>query len=293
MKPILYLYSICTGRASRRDATHAAGHPCHLPVEAAHAASRGDVRAVTMRRELLLVHAAAVLLISAKHNGKSFRSTGAWTLSHEYMHQNRCKNDTSAFGATNEIECAYKLDARLASCLASFFRGLSVTELGAGVGRYKRVVDASGLAREYTAYDGLSNVAALTRGKVSFADLTVDNVHLRTSDFALSLEVFEHIPAQFEQALLANINRANRLGIVVSWSNMGATQSQHGHVNAKRKSQVRMFLAPFSYVEDRNASAHLRRCATFLYLKRGIQVFRRGWSQANRTTVSTTVAGGS
>lgn len=62
---------------------------------------------------------------------------------------------------------------------------------------------------------------------------------------------------------------------VLSWSNMGASQSAHGHVNPKRKSQVRLLFAPWGYVEDRNASAHLRQCATFLYLKRGIQVMRR------------------
>ena len=38
---------------------------------------------------------------------------------------------------------------------------------------------------------------------------------------------------------------------------------------------MRLLLGPLGYVEDRNASAVLRRCATFLYLKRGVQVFRR------------------
>ena len=56
---------------------------------------------------------------------------------------------------------------------------------------------------------------------------------------------------------------------------MGSSQSAHGHVNPKRKSQVRSLLAPYGYMEDRNSSAYLRRCATFLYLKRGVQVFRR------------------
>jgi hypothetical protein len=95
------------------------------------------------------------------------------------------------------------------------------------------------------------------------------------SDWALSLEVAEHIPVQFEQTLLRNWDRANSQGLVLSWSSMGSAQSAHGHVNPKRKSQVRLLLSPLGYVEDRNASAVLRRCATFLYLKRGVQVFRR------------------
>lgn len=99
------------------------------------------------------------------------------------------------------------------------------------------------------------------------------------SDWALSLEVAEHIPVHFEQTLLRNWDRANSQGIVLSWSNMGSAQSAHGHVNPKRKSQVRLLLGPLGYVEDRNASSTLRRCATFLYLKRGVQVFRRNQTQ--------------
>ena len=35
-------------------------------------------------------------------------------------------------------------------------------------------------------------------------------------------------------------------------------------------------------VEDRTASASLRRCTTFLYLRRGIQVFRRNTTLGQR-----------
>ena len=210
-----------------------------------------------------------------RSNGKTFQSTGAWTISREYAASNKCQNGRTRDPDELEVECAYKLDRRLASCLGHFFRGLSVSELGAGVGRYKRHVDASGLAGPYTAYDGLTNVSTLTRGRVQFADLTVDNPSIRRSDFALSLEVAEHIPHKFESVLLRNYDRANRQGIVLSWSNMGSSQSNHGHVNPKRKSVVRLLFGKYGYAEDRNASAYLRQCATFLYLKRGIQVFRR------------------
>ena len=80
---------------------------------------------------------------SGKSNGKSFRRTGAWVLSKEYMAQARCNQS-----GIPAIECAYKLDERLATCLAQLFRGRSVTELGAGVGRYKRFIEGTGLAGE-------------------------------------------------------------------------------------------------------------------------------------------------
>ena len=78
---------------------------------------------------------------SGKSNGKSFRRSGAWVLSKEYMAQARCNQS-----GIPAIECAYKLDERLATCLAQLFRGRSVTELGAGVGRYKRFIEGTGLA---------------------------------------------------------------------------------------------------------------------------------------------------
>ena len=162
---------------------------------------------------------------NGKSNGKTFSVTGTWALSETFIEKSRCSNATKG---SSGIDCAYKLDVRLATCLAHFFRGLSVTELGAGVGRYKTHVDNSGMAREYIAYDGLLNVAELTQGRVQHVDLTVDTPSLRRSDFALSLEVAEHIPAMFEQTLFRNIDRSNRLGVVISWSNMGSSQSAHG-----------------------------------------------------------------
>ena len=294
---------------------------------------------------------------SGKSNGKSFRRSGAWVLSKEYMAQARCNQS-----GVPAIECAYKLDSRLATCLAQLFHGRSVTELGAGVGRYKRFVEGTGLAGECwplfsphpqqphsgrpgpalalsrawprlssrcvhgvrrprrrghaderararaRPHGGLAGVCITAHARHMHGTCTAHARHMhgtctctarapawrmhmlggrRTctaasarqalvrSDWALSLEVAEHIPIQFEQTLLRNWDRANSQGIVLSWSSMGSAQSAHGHVNPKRKSQVRLLLSPLGYVEDRNASAVLRRCATFLYLKRGVQVFRR------------------
>ena len=88
-------------------------------------------------------------------------------------------------------QCSYKLDRKLARCLAAFFSGRSVTELGAGAGRYKAFVRAAGNVTAYVAYDGLPNAAELSGGLVETADLSVDQPSLRRSDWAMSLEVFE------------------------------------------------------------------------------------------------------
>ena len=74
--------------------------------------------------------AASAMTGSGESNGKTFSSTGAWALSREYVRKNQCSSATSS-----GVDCTYKLDTRLATCLAQFFRGFTVTELGSGVGR--------------------------------------------------------------------------------------------------------------------------------------------------------------
>ena len=221
---------------------------------------------------------------AAKRDGKERLASGAWTISKDYIRNAGDCSDPSDPPSLrwSAGQCSYKLDRKLARCLATFFSGRSVTELGAGAGRYKAFVRAAGNATAYAAYDGLPNAAELSGGQVETADLSLDQPALRRSDWALSLEVFEHIPHRFEAAVLRNIDRSNAEGVVISWSVMGGAQSEHGHVNPKRKTQVRQFLAPIGLVEDRTASAELRRCTTFLYLRRGVQVFRRNTTLGGR-----------
>ena len=214
-------------------------------------------------------------LAVARGEGKAWTlSSGAWRITGKKLSKtNEC--DDGRGNTVHGPECAYKLDASLATCLAHVFRGMSVTELGGGLGRYKRHVEGSGLTRAYRCYDGISNVAELSGGRVQFADLSVDSPTLVRSDFALMLEVGEHVPKRFEDTLMRNVDRANRFGIVLSWSNIGKGRSQRGHVNPKRKALVRSLLGSHGYREDRNSSSYLSKYATFLYLKRGMQVFRR------------------
>lgn len=219
---------------------------------------------------------AACCVAAAGAGTDGHKETGAWTLSKALTSQTSSKTCDDGTGETvSGVECNYKLDTRLASCLADFFAGYSVTELGAGLGRYKRRIEKGGRTRGYAAYDGIPNVASLTDGRVSHVDLSADDASIRQSDYALTLEVAEHIPQKYEGALMRNIDRSNTKGVLLSWSNLGRGQSAHGHVNPKRKSQVRSLLCEYGYIEDRNVSAHMRRCSTFLYLKRGVQFFRR------------------
>ena len=176
---------------------------------------------------------------AAKRDGKERLASGAWTISKDYIRNAGDCSDPSDPPSLrwSAGQCSYKLDRKLARCLATFFSGRSVTELGAGAGRYKAFVRAAGNVTAYAAYDGLPNAAELSGGLVETADLSVDQPTLRRSDWAMSLEVFEHIPRRFEDAVRRNVDRAAGDGIVISWSVMGGSQSEHGHVNPKRKTQ--------------------------------------------------------
>ena len=176
---------------------------------------------------------------AAKRDGKERLASGAWTISKDYIRNAGDCSDPSDPPSLrwSAGQCSYKLDRKLARCLATFFSGRSVTELGAGAGRYKAFVRAAGNVTAYAAYDGLPNAAELSGGLVETADLSVDQPSLRRSDWAMSLEVFEHIPRRFEDAVRRNVDRAAGDGVVISWSVMGGSQSEHGHVNPKRKTQ--------------------------------------------------------
>ena len=143
-------------------------------------------------------------------NGKFALSTGAWYISDQYL---LARGASSGRVCPEGSFCGYKLDERLAQCLAERFAGGSVTELGGGIGHYKRAILRSGLVPRYVAYDGVPDVERMTSGRVHWADLSVPQPYLVTSDWAMSLEVAEHIPPQFEAAYLTNLDAANTRGL--------------------------------------------------------------------------------
>eukprot|EP00316_Scyphosphaera_apsteinii_P009449 CAMPEP_0119316306 /NCGR_PEP_ID=MMETSP1333-20130426/39384_1 /TAXON_ID=418940 /ORGANISM="Scyphosphaera apsteinii, Strain RCC1455" /LENGTH=235 /DNA_ID=CAMNT_0007321921 /DNA_START=116 /DNA_END=823 /DNA_ORIENTATION=+ len=198
-------------------------------------------------------------------NGKFFLSTGAWFLTDEYV---------SSAAKRGCPECVYRLDERLSRCLARLFSGSSVTELGAGIGRYKHAIKATGLVHQYEAYDGMPDVEDKSKGVVHHADLSTEDNIIARSEWCMTLEVAEHIPKQFEGAFLRNIDKSNTRGLVISWSPWGKGQSAHGHVNPKQPRQLIELFTSRGYATDMNATSTLRRCATFPYFKK-LHVFRR------------------
>ena len=108
---------------------------------------------------------------------------------------------------------------------------------------------------------------------MKFLDLTLPQYWLPRYDWVLSLEVLEHIPAEFESVALDNIDRAAGHGIVLSW----AVPGQYGfqHINTRSPPYVNQTLLRKGFTLDLKTSAVLREKSTFHYFRKNIMVFIR------------------
>ena len=185
-------------------------------------------------------------------------TTGAWTL--------------------DETE-PYYLDLPLVHALGRFFGESSVIEFGSGKGCYCDALLNSGVF--VRGYEGASNVEALTHGLVRHADLTSPRLQLGAADWALCLEVAEHVPKRHEATMLANLHAHNTRGIVLSWSNRKAGV---GHVNPRYKIAVTHVMESWNYTEDVEATRTLQAAANYAWFKQqrfhsimggGVRVWRR------------------
>ena len=162
------------------------------------------------------------------------QSTGAWSLSAAYL---------------------YVLDLGLAAALASTLRGRSVIELGAGKGCYTAWLRAAGV--DVRGFDGAPGVDRLTGGLVQQADLTLPLRLERPAEYALCLEVAEHIPKRHEAAFLDNLRRSGSRGLILSWSTF-ADQASNGHVNPRSNAWVVRRLVALGFEHDVATQQRLR-----------------------------------
>lgn len=125
----------------------------------------------------------------------------------------------------------------------------------------------------YDSYDGAPFIENITNGSVRYLDLTIPQYGLNVYDWVMSLEVAEHIPAQYETIYLSNLIRHANEGIVLSW----APPEQIGfeHVNPKSETYVISRMAELCFNLDKMATRRLRKSAELPWLIRNIKVFYR------------------
>jgi hypothetical protein len=192
-----------------------AGFKCHAWKVRAHACIAGvDWQVPLCQRDGVQFNCSEVKKAAWSWWGARPGAKGAWSIPSTYL---------------------YELDLELADGLAEFFlrEHASVIEFGAGFGCYADQLRAAHV-RSVVAFDGSPGVANNTGGLVGFADLTTE-LHFARADWVLNLAVAEHVPKQWETALLANLARHARRGIVISWG----SGAGNGHVNRQRPPYVR------------------------------------------------------
>ena len=109
--------------------------------------------------------------------------------------------------------------------------------------------------------------------QVKFLDLTLPQYWLPRYDWVLCMEVLEHIPAQYEQIVLDNIDRAAGYGVVLSWAVPG--QQGFSHVNGRPKTYVHQVMTDRGFTFDNRTSIALRELATLQWLRNNLMLFIR------------------
>jgi glycosyltransferase involved in cell wall biosynthesis len=171
----------------------------------------------------------------------------------------------------NDVLMEESFDESLFKELTSVFKDKMVLDLGCGHGYYtKRLLD-NGIYCE--GYDGNPNTEKLTNGVCKVQDLTVDFNFKKKFDWILCLEVGEHIPTNYEEIFINNLDRNCKDGIVLSWAVVG--QGGDGHVNCKSNEDVKKIFEAKGYYNDMELENRLREKAEIHWFKNSLMVFRK------------------
>jgi SAM-dependent methyltransferase len=182
-------------------------------------------------------------------------------------------------------------DAGVAKAIADFleneprdFPVIQVLDVGCGDGYYTNYLNNRDSFKNDNGYfgchgiDGNPNTLEIAGVNTFVVDLTKPFL-FHKYDWALSLEVGEHIPQEFEDVFLANLDRANKHGIILSWAKRG--QGGDGHVNCKNNNEVIEKVCNMGYTFDNQATETLRNSAATYptpcyWFRDTLMVFRKG-----------------
>ncbi len=143
-----------------------------------------------------------------------------------------------------------------------------MADLGAGSGAYVAALNAAGIVCR--GFDGNPKTADIPDCEVADLSLPLD---LGKFDWVLSLEVGEHIPAEYESTFLHNLDRHNNEGIALSWAVPG--RPGRGHVNCRDNGYIKARLADLGYSNDLAAESTLRNQSELWWFRNTLMVFRR------------------
>jgi cyclopropane fatty-acyl-phospholipid synthase-like methyltransferase len=165
----------------------------------------------------------------------------------------------------------HRNDASLNLALVKFLKGNSVIDIGCGDGTLVRSmldndIDAVG-------YDGNPHIKELTLDICNYFDFSIDASELEKRDWAISLEVGEHIPNEFEDIFIANLHKLNTKGIIISWAIPG--QLGDGHVNTQSNEYIKDIFLKLGYTNRVDIETSLREASELWWYKNTIMVFEK------------------
>ena len=122
----------------------------------------------------------------------------------------------------------------LSQALRRLFHDQSVYDFGAGLGWYGKALladDSDGYrVTQYEGFDEAVNIADLfPDGFVKYKDFSKP-FYLPPKDWVLSFEVGQHIPVQYENSFIENLDRHNKKGVVLSWGLQGTVNFKNSRL---------------------------------------------------------------
>ena len=163
-------------------------------------------------------------------------STGFWEVDSQYTYylDRRLADALVRFldeAVENSTSRSAAVDTRPTSATGAASRTTSdVMELGAGMGWLHPAPSQPWRFQTRVRWlTDIPTVAQRTDGLVHTADLSRRQSLGHRADWVFCTEVAEHIPPEFEEALLYNLHEHNRKGVVLSWSNLKPPHG-NGHV---------------------------------------------------------------
>lgn len=168
----------------------------------------------------------------------------------------------------------HKYDRPLSDELVNIFKEKNVKtvlDLGCGPGMYADNFTYNKL--ECDCCDGNPHTPELTQNRCTVVDLSQPVDFEKTYDCVLSLEVGEHIPAEYESIFIDNIIKHSTNLIILSWATIG--QGGHGHFNEHPNEYVEDIFAKYDFKRNKDLENRLRDVAQWWWFKNTTMVFEK------------------
>jgi hypothetical protein len=144
-----------------------------------------------------------------------------------------------------------------------------VYDFGCGFGDYTKGISKFGIETiGFEAYPDKRNYENIQQ-----ADLSKPLLLDRKADISISLEVGEHIPAEFEDIFIDNICNNSKDIVVLSWAVEG--QSGDGHINCRSNDHIIAQMSKRGFIFDESILKTRKKAKEMLWFEESLMLFRR------------------